>query len=350
MSETNKHTMSFLNKNTIALLAAVMLLAGCGKSGRTLPSATGSIYECVVVTHNTPYSAIAAVMEADMPCLPQMEPYFNLSHVEQAAFDDFLRSARNVLIADTDSSRYTQVKVHFSRDNWSKPQAVCRIQAPDTAAFAAWWSNNDTAVRDWFVREELARQGRFLRGSTNKQAREALQRNMQCDILVPEDYMLLKDTAGLIWCCNSKGPVRRDLVIYSYPYTDSLAFTAEHLCSKRDEVMGRLVSGSVQGSYMGTEYKHFPPQVRYIQPLQPVSASAAAAAPSFYAAEVRGLWRLYGGEAMGGPFVSHSVLDYVSGNIITAEVFVYAAGQKKRNVLRQAEAILYTLEKVRNEE
>ena len=213
-----------------------------------------------------------------MPCLPQMEPYFNLSHVEQAAFDDFLRSARNVLIADTDSSRYTQVKVHFSRDNWSKPQAVCRIQAPDTAAFAAWWSTNSTAVRDWFVREELARQGRFLRGSTNKQAREALQRNMQCDILVPEDYMLLKDTAGLIWCCNSKGPVRRDLVIYSYPYTDSLAFTAEHLCSKRDEVMGRLVSGSVQGSYMGTEYKHFPPQVRYIQPLQPVSASAATAA------------------------------------------------------------------------
>ena len=47
---------------------------------------------------------------------------------------------------------------------------------------------------------------------------------------------------------------------------------------------------------------------------------------------------------MGGPFVSHSVLDYVSGNIITAEVFVYAAGQKKRNALRQAEALLYTLE------
>lgn len=345
---------------TVALMiAAVMLTTGCDKGGRTLPSATGSIYECVVVTNNTPYPAIESVMAADMPCLPQMEPYFTLSHVEKAAFDDFLKSARNVLIADTDSGRYTQVKARFSRDNWSKPQAVCRIQAPDTAAFSAWWRENGEAVREWFVREELARQGRFLRGSTNKQARDALLRNTGCDMLIPEDYMLVKDSAGLLWCCNSKGPVRRDLVIYTYPYTDSLAFTLEQLCLKRDEVLGKLISGSVQGSYMGTEYRHFPPQMRYIAALEHSSAGSAGSASStsstshtsltspassFYAAELRGLWRLYGGEAMGGPFVSHSVLDYVSGNIITAEVFVYAAGQKKRNALRQAEAILYTLE------
>jgi len=357
MTMNNKTKHPIMPFAAAVLLAAVTALTACGKGGRTLPSATGSIYECVVVTNNTPYSAIAEVMAADMPCLPQMESFFTLSHVEQPAFDDFLKSARNVLIADTDSGRYTQVKARFSRDNWSKPQAVCRIQAPDTASFGAWWRENGTAVREWFVREELARQGRFLRGGTNRQAREALQKSMGCDILVPEDYMVVKDSAGLLWCCNSKGPVRRDLVIYSYPYTDSLAFTQEHLCRKRDEVFGRLVSGAVQGSYMGTEYRHFPPQMRYIRPLRhsptsqtsPTSPTISSSpsiqpsAPSFYAAEVRGLWRLYGGEAMGGPFVSHSRLDCVNGRVVTAEVFVYAAGQKKRNALRQAEAILYTL-------
>ena len=356
MKNNNKMNNRTMPLTVALMIAAVMLTTGCDKGGRTLPSATGSIYECVVVTNNTSYSPIASVLAADMPCLPQMEPYFSLSHVEMSAFDDFLRSARNVLIADTDSARYTQVKARFSRDNWSKPQAVCRIQAPDTASFAAWWRTNGTAVREWFVREELARQGRFLRGSTNKQAREALRRKTGCDMLIPEDYMLVKDSANIVWCCNSKGPVRRDLVIYTYPYTDSLAFTLGQLCLKRDEVLGKLISGSVQGSYMGTEYRHFPPQMRYIAALEHSSAGSASStsstshtshtspASSFYAAELRGLWRLYGGEAMGGPFVSHSVLDYVSGNIITAEVFVYAAGQKKRNSLRQAEAILYTLE------
>jgi hypothetical protein len=46
---------------------------------------------------------------------------------------------------------------------------------------------------------------------------------------------------------------------------------------------------------------------------------------------------------MGGPYVSHTRLDQVNGRVVTAETFLYAAGQKKRSALRQAEAILYTL-------
>ena len=334
--------MKRLNKSLFFFVAPILLLAACKPTGRTLPSATGSIYECVVVCDKTLYATIDSVMAADMPCLPQMEPYFNCSNVPPTLFDDFLKSARNVLLVDI-SDKYVQAKVVMVRNRWSKPQAVCRVQAPDTAVFLAYWSENGKAVREWFVREELARQVRFLRGSTNKDARAALQKRFGCDMLIPEDYMLIKDSGDVVWCCNSKGPVRRDLVIYSYPYTDSLTFTQEYLCRKRDEVLGGLVSGQVAGSYMGTEYRHFPPEMRYVQPLPQIPNTPNTPGNSFYAAEVRGLWRLYGGEAMGGPFVSLSRLDCVNGRVITAEVFVFAAGQKKRNPLRQAEAILYTL-------
>jgi len=64
----------------------------------------------------------------------------------------------------------------------------------------------------------------------------------------------------------------------------------------------------------------------------------------FYAMETRGLWKILDGEAMGGPFVSLTRLDQVNGRVVTAEAFLYAPGQKKRNALRQIEAILYTLE------
>jgi hypothetical protein len=53
---------------------------------------------------------------------------------------------------------------------------------------------------------------------------------------------------------------------------------------------------------------------------------------------------LYAGEAMGGPYVSHTRVDEINQRVISAEVFIYASGQKKRNALRQAEAILYTME------
>ena len=64
--------------------------------------------------------------------------------------------------------------------------------------------------------------------------------------------------------------------------------------------------------------------------------------PGQYVAELRGLWKIYNGEAMGGPFVSHTQVDTVLQRVLTTEVFLYASGQKKRNSLRKAEAILYT--------
>ena len=84
---------------------------------------------------------------------------------------------------------------------------------------------------------------------------------------------------------------------------------------------------------MGTEYKVMPPQMRTIM----VQDSAQVY-------EVRGLWKILEGEAMGGPYVSHTRLDHVNARVVTAETFLYAAGQKKRTALRQAEAILYTLQ------
>ena len=53
------------------------------------------------------------------------------------------------------------------------------------------------------------------------------------------------------------------------------------------------------------------------------------------------------GDAMGGSFVAHSAADSARGRIIVAEAFVYAPEMKKRNLMRQVEAALYTL-KIKN--
>ncbi len=336
--------------NILSLLlytSTPLLLIGCAEQGTNKVSATGSIYECLVVSNKAAYESVKPVMEADMPCLPQMEPYFKVMHVVPSQFDSYLKPTRNILIIDIDSTRYTTLKAKVSRDLWSHPQAVYRIQSPNRADFEAYWAANSESVREWFVNEEIQRQTRFYRASTNKDARHILQRDFHCDLLIPEDYTLIMDTLllysstplHLIWCCNNKGPMRRDIVVYSYPYQDKRTFSLDYLCQKRDEVLGQVVTASVPGSYMGTEYRIFPPQYRVLQAQR---SDSAVVLP--YTAELRGLWKIYGGEAMGGPFVSHTVLDEQRGQVITAEVFLYAAGQKKRNALRQAEAILYTLE------
>ena len=339
----------------LSVLCAVVFTSCKRAHGGTKVSATGTIYECLVVMPNRPlanpqqvvsasayvgniattYDLVKATMAADMPCLPQMEPYFKLMQVAPAAFDDLLKPTRNILIVDIDAERYTQTKAKYSLDYWSHPQAVYRIQAPNDEAFVAWWNEYGEQVRSWFVDQEIRRQIAFYRASTNKEARAALQRSMHANMLIPEDYILIRDTIfddiHFIWCCNNKGPMRRDLVIYSYPYKDAKQFDLNELNKKRDEVLGKMISASVPGSYMGTEYKVFPPQSRVLQ-------------DNPYTVEVRGLWKIYKGEAMGGPYVSHACLDEINQRIVTAEAYILAPGQKKRNELRKAEAILFTLQ------
>jgi hypothetical protein len=289
----------------------------------------------------TTYDMVKAIMGADMPCMPQMEPYFRVNQVNTAQFDDMFKPTRNLLFIDINPQRYTQLKIKVSTNYWSKPQAICRIQAATQEEFVAYWLENGESIREWFVNQEIKRQTQFYRAGTNKDVRAKLQAQGY-DMLVPDDYILIMDTilaqgeknedVKVVWCCNNKGPMRRDVVVYSYPYTDAKSFTLNHLNMKRDAVLSRLVKGSVEGAYMGTEYKVMPPQLRTILVQDSVQAY-----------ETRGLWKIINGEAMGGPYVSHTRLDHVNGRVVTAETFLYAAGQKKRTALRQAEAILYTL-------
>lgn len=327
----------------MALSALVLMSCGTGNE-RLLTSATGSIYECLVVCDNGIKDEVSETMGADLYGLPQMEATFTVSHVTPGQFDNLVKGSRNILLVDLNDNKYTQVQAKKSRDVWSTPQAMVRIQAPDAEAFTAYWRENGAAIREWFVQEEIARQIRFYRANTNKDARAILNKQGY-DILIPEDFVLVKhsvisiqpsDSVDVVWCCNNKGPMRKDIVVYSYPYTSQDQFSNKSLIAMRNAVLGQLVTAQLEGSHMSTEMKHFPPVSRSVQAPRDTIGG-------FYGIETRGLWKIVNGEAMGGPYVSLTRLDQVNGRVVTAEAFLYAAGQKKRNAMRQSESILYTL-------
>lgn len=322
----------------LPLLALTFSLVACKKSSTTTrPSATGTIYELLVVMDDAYWNSaegdsVRSCMAADMPCLPQMEPYFKLSQVSVGQFDNLFKPTRNILIADINPERYTHNKIVYAKDVYSHPQALCRIQSPTREDFLQCISQSGTQIRSWFVRQELERQAKFYKSSQNTAAGDAVLREFGCEMLVPVDYQLILDTTDVVWAVCDKGSMRKDLIIYSYPYTDPQTFTRNYLLQKRDSLMKARVGGVMEGSFVGTEYKHIVPI------FTPISVQENA-----YCAELRGLWKMYNGAAMGGPFVQHTRLDELHGRVITAEVFIFAPGQKKRNALRQSEAILYTL-------
>lgn len=317
-----------------------LLMVGCKDSGKTLTSATGSIYEMLVVVDNSVWESpigqtLKDTMEATMPCMPQVEPYFNVSQVTPQLFDDFLKATRNILYVDINPDRYTHVKIKYLTNVYSQPQAVCHIQCPNTEEFNEVIFGELLNIRNWFVRQELVRQGRFYRNYKITDPRQAVQVRFGADVSIPADYILVRDTiqgdVNLVWAVNDGGSMRRDFFIWSYPYISQNQLTREALLSKRDEILGNNVSGPIDGTYMGTEYRIIPPIMNEIN------------VNNRWCAEVRGIWDMQGEVSMGGPFVQHTRIDEINHRVVTTEVYLFGPGQKKRNALRQAEAILYTL-------
>ena len=185
-------------KRFLFIAVAALMLFGCKDSGRTLPSATGSIYEMLIVMDKQQWDdelgqTVRATIGADMPCLPQIEQYFNVSQVTPQMLDNFLMPTRNILIFDVNSDRYTQVKIRYMRDVYSRPQAMCRVQAPSWEALAQQLSAEQLqTIRSWFVRQELDRQGSFYRNYKTEPTREAVQHRFGADIWIPADYILVR--------------------------------------------------------------------------------------------------------------------------------------------------------------
>lgn len=330
-------------KKTIFLfvMSLALFMTSC-KSNHFSPS--GTIYECLLVCDESVKPMVYEVMSAPMPALPQEEGYFKMSFVQPWKFDDQLKGTRNILLVDINAGKYTVAKAVKGRNVWSTPQAYVRVQAPSVEAFQEFWETNGEQIREWFVREELARQIQFYQSDMNDKARGKLnQRGYTMNI--PASYMLLKDTVlkangrqvHVLWTCDNSGSMRRDVLEYDYPYTSQNQFSNDSIIAMRNAVMGQLVSAKAKdNSYMSTECKYEMPESRYVAPLRDTTGG-------FYAMETRGLWRMENGISMGGPFVCLTRLDQINARVVTAETFIYAPGQKKRNELRKAEAILYTL-------
>lgn len=318
-----------------SILLLALMLFSCNHKEKLLPTVTGSSYEVLVVMNNRYWNAAAGdtvrkYLAADMPCLPQVEPMLSVSRTPWSEFSDILKPVRNIVVADIDSTRYTQAKIKFQHNIWAQPQAVVRVQAPNVAEFVDAYSKAGKRITDYFVSEELRRQYDFFsKHFTNTTARGQLKRKFGIDVHIPNDIATATtDTTDFFWITDTKGRVRRDIVVYTIPYTSTTDLELEPLMHKRDSVMRLYIHGRQDSSFIATEWRHIPPQMK------PIMVDSA------YCSEVRGLWRMENGDSMGGPFVMHARVMPSGDKILVAEGFCFGPGEKKRNPLRQLESVI----------
>lgn len=322
-------------KNLALTFSLAILLYACGNTGVILPSATGTRYEILVVMDEASWKApsgraLVELLDQDMKALPQAEPVMSIIHCTRSQFGDILKPTRNILITEI-SARFDAPKITYARNTWSRPQSVVKIEAPNDSVFAETIRRVGDNILEYFLKTERTRQIELSKAYVNHKAIPQIEKIFGIQVDIPSELSKIVTGKDFFWATNNHHHIRKDMVIYSYPYTDKNTFTKEFLIGKRDSVMKANIPGEFEGSYMGTELKHYDPIFREIN------------VNDTYCAELRGLWRMFNGGSMGGPFYSHTRLDEINQRVITVEGFVFAPATKKRNHIRQLEAAVYTV-------
>lgn len=322
-------------KTKLWLLAfPFIFFTACDFNTVTLPSVSGTQYEILVVMGDSAWQrpsgrSLVAVLDQDMYGLPQPEPMMDVHQCTPAEFTDVLKPSRNLLITDI-SDKYTAPKITYGKNRWATPQSIVKIVAPNDSVFAATVEQYGKQILDYFIRTERERSIEFNKQYVNEKDKAEIEKMFGIQINIPQGISKATKKKDFYWITNDQVSVRQDIVIYSYPYTDKNTFTKDYIIAKRDSVMKANMPGELKGSYMGTELKYVDPLFNEIW------------VNKGYCAEVRGLWKMMNGASMGGPFYSHTRLDEINQRVITMEVFVFAPGKKKRNPIRQLEAVLFS--------
>lgn len=321
-------------KKILSLFIIATMLVACGGNETTFKrSAVGNPYEVLVVCTQEFWDspagrALEGVLDTDIPGLPQSERSFRISRTTDLG--NLTRPFRNIINIDINPKLYSRTLFKYTKDVFAKPQIVLTIQSPTRDEFAQYVSDNSQVIVDFLTSVEMNRQIDNLKQRHNRQALETVKEMFGCELMIPVEMSGEKRGEDFVWLSdfNSVNPEILSFVMYSYPYTSVDNFTLENYIQKRDSVLKINLPGGKPGQYIQTE-------ADYVNITE-------TSYKDRYLQIARGLWYMEN-DMMGGPFVSHSVVDEKNNRVIVVEAFVYAAGQKKGKFIRKLEASLYTL-------
>ena len=259
---------------------------------------------------------------ADM--LPQKERLFEVETISNAKRT---RWSRTVIVVETDAKRYQSTTLTCRRNRWAQPQIELKVTTPSAAHLQHFLQRHGRKVVALLDDFELRQWMEQLHRKHEKKVREQAIATFGHSILVSPELNSFKTGKNFLWTTSPNGDATMNICLYSYPAT---RLDAAQLLRQRDSIMKQNIPGEQPGMYMQTETSCTP----LVHTLHIRGREVLL---------VKGLWSMYG-DIMGGPFVCHAFMDTASHRVIVGEGFVFAPGHRKRNYIKQLEAMLLTIE------
>jgi hypothetical protein len=305
---------------------------------KNVPIAHGNAGDIVVVMSNEswnsePGDTMRAVFHAYCDGVPMEEHIFDLHQIPYNKFVEINMLHKNIIYQEI-NPKVTEAKITITRDRYAQKQVFVNIIAPNQAEFVKIVDKNKQSLITLFLEADRDRWVAQLTGHTNKTMSDKILKKYFVSLNVPSNYILDENRENFAWISNETKSYNMNIIIYSWPISDSSSLDREYLIAMRNEVLKSCIPGERKGSYMSTETKYdYPVYELADHKNQPTGI-------------LRGLWKVHG-DFMGGPFVSYTKMDKIRNRMVTVEGFVYYPNEEVRDKIRELEGIVYTWDLVK---
>ncbi len=320
---------------SIISLCVAMLFSSCdafSTLSSTRKAAQGRAYEVVVVCPEAEWrgevgDTIKAVFNEPVPYLNQIEPQFNIIRVNGQNFKGMVADHRNIIKVIVEK-KVQSAQSGIQYDVTAQPQIVMTIQAPTDSALVDYISKNRQSILQALEGAERDRDLKQNREYGNLAVERAVRERFGVEMNIPRGYILADDKENFLWARCEYPTTSQGFFIYTRPYKGKESITPEALLAARNRFAAQI-PGPSEGSYMITA-PIYEPDFRAFRLEGRVWL------------ELRGFWDV-ANDYMGGPFVSYTTIDTKTNTIFTFDGYVFAPNEKKRNLLRGVEHLLYSI-------
>ena len=342
------------------LLPLLALIIGCSDSGGgkkssgMLPKARGEADEVILVADSTQWvdselgSELRKTFNAPMTGLPQDESLFNLSKVGPQKLNSVLKSAKNMVFVMTLDSktadsrvlqkfftsqslnqikRDTAIFMRLQKDLYARGQTALFLFSSTEEQLAKKINYNRAQIREIFESSARETIKAKLFNSTRKQLAERIKEDHNVGLTIPYGWEKARDLKNFFWLRLINAQTEQSLFVHYEPYSDQSVFN--NIDTYRDKITKRFL---YDGENKSVHIKR--------QEIIPVFTERVSFNGHF-AVEARGLWKI-SDNSRGGPFISYTIVDEDAQLIYYIEGYVDSPGTRKKNLVRELEAILST--------
>ena len=300
-------------------------------------SSTGGVNEILVVTNNVQQwdgeigDSIRNNFGRIMEVLPIPERQFKIANINESSLQKkIFKKHHNIFIIDIDPN-IKDAFVESRKNLWAKPQVVIKISAPNIHEFLISFEELRENAFDLFIENERQRiEDSYSKKFKDQKINRKLNSFLHMQMAIPKGFSVSKIDSTKAWIRRETAANSMNILIYTKSYSTTDDFNPNEIIKRRNSLTRTYIPGPTTGSYQLVSDE-------YIQPVfKELSFN------EMFAVETRGLWRVEN-DFMGGPFISYTFVDEARKRLVTIDGFTYAPKQNKAVLVRELEAILWSV-------